>query len=115
MIRVNESLKLASVKIKTRKIRNIFSGCTVSLGIIIIMVILLGTSGVLNVGKKAFKNSNSGRFFALEDIIEPERFNTFPGDDLTPKENETPVQNTDLNKYKQDRAKYNIQNSYFTY
>lgn len=64
MIKLKDSLKIAKIKFKTRKIRNAFSGCAISLGIILILVILFGTTGLISTASKIFKDTNANRYFA---------------------------------------------------
>jgi ABC-type antimicrobial peptide transport system permease subunit len=69
MINFKDSFKLAKIKFKTRKGRSIFSSLVVSMSILVIMTVMLAVTGVLDLGSKAFKNSNSDRFLAVEQFF----------------------------------------------
>jgi hypothetical protein len=108
MISIKDSLKLAKTKFKTRKVRNLFSGCSISLGIIIILVILFASAGLLDLGKKAFKDSNANRAFAME------LRTTGAPDGLKPIGGESSEELSDPVKYKDNNAKYNIKDVFIS-
>jgi len=65
MIKPKNSFKLATRKFATRKGRNIFSSCTVALGIIIILVMLFASAGVKDLVTSLFKDNLSTHYLAL--------------------------------------------------
>jgi hypothetical protein len=66
MIRITEALQLAKTKFKTRKVRNILSAVTISLGIILILAALIGSNGVMSAAGEAFKDTNANRYFVRD-------------------------------------------------
>jgi ABC-type antimicrobial peptide transport system permease subunit len=93
MIRIKDSLKLASTKFKTRKVRNILSAVTVSLGIILILSALIASNGVTTFAGSVFKDSLQNRFFIRDtgytNVFEKTETQTIPGNSLADKSAET--------------------------
>ncbi|MBN1373906.1 FtsX-like permease family protein [Candidatus Dojkabacteria bacterium] len=67
MIKGRDASKLALTKYKQRKVRTITSGCSISLGIIILLVFLVGTTGVNNTLKKIFRDTISFKNYVAVD------------------------------------------------
>lgn len=61
MLKPQDALKLGFVKYEAKKGRSIFSGCAVSLGVILVMVFFLIISSVTNILSNAYNDSISER------------------------------------------------------
>lgn len=68
MIRIQDAFRFAKLKMFQHKVRNILSIIAVALGLIIMLVMLLGSTGVLNFGSRMFKDSLADRFFTREEL-----------------------------------------------
>jgi ABC-type antimicrobial peptide transport system permease subunit len=71
MIHINESLKLARIKFKTRKVRNIFSSFTVSLGIAVILALFMSISGLTGLVNSMFQDKLQGKYYSLVNSDSP--------------------------------------------
>lgn len=65
---IKDSLKLALIKIRSRKTRTFFSGCSVMLGVIIVFMFYFALSGVYPVIKKTFYDPLRGRNIVISSI-----------------------------------------------
>jgi len=63
-----DSLKLAVIKIRSRKTRTFFSGCSVMLGVIIVFMFYFALTGVYPIVKKVFYDPLRGRNIVISSI-----------------------------------------------
>ena len=112
MISIKDSLKLALIKFKTRKVRNLFSGCSVSLGILTIMVFLLASNAISSIVTQAYKDSLDGRYFVTEHF--GYEYPKFDKEITEPNINDIPltksIQAPSLEEYRTQNSKYDIKN-----
>lgn len=66
MISIEDSLKLALIKFKIRKIRNILSAFSVSIGVLVIIIFLLGSNALFSIFLRAYPDSLANRYFVME-------------------------------------------------
>lgn len=68
MIAIKDSARLAFTKFKQRKIRTLISGCSVSLGAIVLIASIMAFKGVNNVLNKIYRYSLSGNKYVVESL-----------------------------------------------
>ena len=106
MIKIKDSFKLASIKFRTRKLRNLFSGCSVALGVVTIIVFLLAGNALNSLLQAAFKDSTANRYFSMEMISSYSKdINEVP----------EPMKELSESEYKSRQSKYKIKKLYKEY
>lgn len=102
MMKLRDALAIATIKLKTRKFRTAFAGFSISIGIVIILAFLFGTTGVVRMGNDMFVDSLSSRSFAIEQYQNgyTKTFDEVTGDLIEVQNQDVPVEATDLNAYR---------------